>query len=81
MSTQTEHTYSSAFIVLNDLLLSREIKVSTRRELFSLYANAFKVIYHRNRTSKHCKKMIASQKKLNNLIDIGEFASKLDANL
>jgi hypothetical protein len=81
MATQFTHTYSTATIIMTKLALSGEIKISRRRELLALYVSALKVIYHRNRTAKHVAKMVRAQKKLNDLIDIGEFAAQLDTNL
>lgn len=81
MDSQFEHTYSAAIIVMTKLVLSGEIKIDNRRDLLTMYVSALKIIRHRNRTAKHVKKMVAAQNKLNNLIDIGEFAAKMDANL
>lgn len=81
MDSQFEYTYSAAIIVMTKLVLSGEIKIDNRRDLLTMYVSALKIIYRRNRTAKHVKKMVAAQNKLNNLIDIGEFAAKMDANL
>ena len=81
MATQSTHSYATATIIMTRLALSGEIKIDRRRDLLALYVNALKVIYHRNRTAKHVIKLVRAQKKLSDLIDIGEFAAKLDANL
>ena len=81
MATKFNHSYSTATIIVTRLALSGEIKIDRRRDLLALYVNALKVIYHRNRTAKHAVKLVRAQKKLSDLIDVGEFAAKLDANL
>lgn len=81
MTTQSTHSYSTATIIVTRLALSGEIKVDRRRDLLALYVNALKVIYYRNRSIKHITKLVLAQKKLSDLIDIGEFAAQLDTNL
>lgn len=81
MTAQFTHSYSSATIIMTRLALSGEIKIDRRRDLLSLYVSALKVIYHRNRTAKHAIKLNRAQKKLSDLIDVGEFAAQLDTNL
>ena len=81
MTTQSTHSYSTATIIVTRLALSGEIKVDRRRDLLALYVNALKVIYYRNRSTKHITKLVLAQKKLSDLIDIGEFAAQLDTNL
>ena len=81
MDTPSHHSYSTATIIVTRLALSGEIKIDRRRDLLALYVNALKMIYHRNQNAKHIVKMIRAQKKLGDLMDIGEFAAKLDANL
>lgn len=81
MATQSTHSYAAATVIMTRLALSGEIKIDRRRDLLALYVNALKVIYYRNRSAKNVIKLVRAQKKLSDLIDIGEFAAKLDANL
>ena len=81
---QTTHAvvaYAAAIDKVNKLILSDSVRYDSTKEVLALYARALRTTYLARKTGKTLSKLVDSQTKLNDMLDIGIFAAKLDANL